>query len=647
MKSKFFFTLMALLIVRCSISLAQVPQLINYQGKLTNPSGAPVNDTLQMFFTIYADSGGTIPLWVETQPTVEILKGAFNVLLGSFNPIPYPVFDGGTRYLGVKVGGDLEITPRKPMVSVAYAYRAGAASDNDWVFPQSAGGTNPRPYLYTYGSWGIARYGNALFGNADSTHVNLGVACTTGTSGQNYKYCTVGGGMGNTASGYAAAVGGGGLNTASHLYATVGGGGLNTASGDYATVGGGGEDTASGIFATVGGGGENTASGDYATVGGGDKNFASEAEATVGGGGVNSASGSAATVGGGEANAASGMAATVGGGIKDTASGSFATVGGGENNTASGDYPTVGGGMGGVASGYGVTVGGGIFNTASHPYATVGGGGLNSASGDYAIVGGGSEDTASGNSATVGGGGNNIASGDYATMGGGRENTASGFGATVGGGDANSASGNDATVGGGLSNSNSGAHSAVPGGAYDTLTVLAGNCMAFGYMVYVNNSFEVVFFEGVNSGRLGINRDDHDGGISYPIHVGTNTSNGNGAYLTDGGVWTNGSSRTFKEKFQPLNSQEFLEKISDLPVEAWNFKNSDERHIGPVAEDFVSAFDVGTVREDGTRDNKYLATEDIAGVALAGVKELIKENQELKQTIEKLSQKIAQLERTK
>jgi hypothetical protein len=46
------------------------------------------------------------------------------------------------------------------------------------------------------------------------THTNLGVACTTGTNGQNYGYCTVGGGGSNTASGYAATVGGGYADTA-------------------------------------------------------------------------------------------------------------------------------------------------------------------------------------------------------------------------------------------------------------------------------------------------------------------------------------------------------------------------------------------------------------------------------------------------
>jgi hypothetical protein len=378
MKSKFFFTLMALLMVLCSYSFAQVPQLINYQGKLTSPSGAPVNATVQMVFSIYADAGGTTLLWRETQTAVVVDKGVFNVLLGSVdpvnNPIPYSIFDGSTRYLGVKVGGDPdEILPRKPIVSVAYAYKSFEADTadfarsggggNDWIIDASDGDTT----LFTGGAWGIARYGNILYGNADSTHVNLGVACTTGTSGQNYNYCTVGGGFRNAASGYAATVGGGDDNTASSWSATAGGGHLNTASGSHATVGGGEH---------------NAASGDHATVGGGDDNTASGADAAVGGG---------------ESNSASGWLATVGGGYYDTASGYTSTIGGGYYNTVTNSQGTIAGGGHNYASGGQATIAGGYYNTAGpYHYSTVGGGERNTASAYYSTVPGGYGDTASG-----------------------------------------------------------------------------------------------------------------------------------------------------------------------------------------------------------------------------------------------------------
>ncbi|KPL04935.1 MAG: hypothetical protein AMJ73_03365 [candidate division Zixibacteria bacterium SM1_73] len=153
--------------------------------------------------------------------------------------------------------------------------------------------------------------------------MNLGLACTTGVSGQNYKYCTVGGGYSNIASEELATVAGGAGNTASEGYATVGGGVGNTASGNQATIAGGGTNLATSAYATVGGGHVNTAGGDFATVGGGEGN---------------TASGDFATIGGGSGNTGSENYANVGGGYSNTASGEYATVPGGKLNLASGDY---------------------------------------------------------------------------------------------------------------------------------------------------------------------------------------------------------------------------------------------------------------------------------------------------------------------
>lgn len=141
MKTRLFFIVMGLMLVMFCYTSAQVPQLINYQGKLTKATGASLDTTIQMVFTIYADSNGTTSLWTETQGGVKVEKGVFNVLLGSVVPVSYSAFDGNVRYLGVKVGGDPEITPRKAMVSVAYAYRA-----------EVCGGGVPVGSIVVYGS---------------------------------------------------------------------------------------------------------------------------------------------------------------------------------------------------------------------------------------------------------------------------------------------------------------------------------------------------------------------------------------------------------------------------------------------------------------------------------------------------------------
>ncbi len=266
------------------------------------------------------------------------------------------------------------------------------AGDNDWVR-----GT-PDSVLYTIRQLGIARGGanNMLWGTNRFTHVNFGVACTTGTSGQNYQYITIGGGYQNVASGINATVAGGLGNKAISPGATVGGGGYNSATNLDATVAGGYYNTAGAPRSVICGGEHNTISGNLGggAICGGNGNTVSNADAIVGGGYKNTASGYRSTVAGGDSCTASGNKSTVGGGRHNTASNDQSTVGGGDSNTASGANATVSGGFINTASGLQSTVGGGRHNTASNNQSTVGGGDSNTASGANAAIPGGFADTA-------------------------------------------------------------------------------------------------------------------------------------------------------------------------------------------------------------------------------------------------------------
>jgi len=94
--------------------------------------------------------------------------------------------------------------------------------------------------------------------------------------------------------------------------------------------------------------------------------------------------------------------------------------------------------------------------------------------------------------------------------------------------------------------------------------------------------------------------------------------------LSDLGIWTDASSRTFKTDFEDLDKIEVLERVAHLQVREWSYKGpNDERHIGPVAEDFYQTFGLGS-------DDKYIGGSDASGVALAaiqGLYELVKELQ--------------------
>jgi hypothetical protein len=120
----------------------------------------------------------------------------------------------------------------------------------------------------------------------------------------------------------------------------------------------------------------------------------------------------------------------------------------------------------------------------------------------------------------------------------------------------------------------------------------------------------------------------------YPMH------HSSGAHLTAGGVWTNASDANLKENFQTVDGADLLEKIEQLPISEWNYKNeSDEsRHIGPTAQDFQKVFGVG-------ENDKTISTIDPSGIALAAIKELNKQNQELKVQSEYLKEQNMRLQK--
>ena len=106
-----------------------VPQLLNYQGKLTDSLGKPVDGSKEMTFKFYDDAvwGNLLGGFSETQQVV-VTKGIFNVLIGSGTEggVPVWVFENMSAYLSVKIEGQ-ELSPRQRIASVAYAYHSAEA----------------------------------------------------------------------------------------------------------------------------------------------------------------------------------------------------------------------------------------------------------------------------------------------------------------------------------------------------------------------------------------------------------------------------------------------------------------------------------------------------------------------------------------
>ncbi len=117
---------MLFLFICLAFSIAGAQIQMNYQGRLTDDIGTPLNDTVDITFGIYAMPIGTSLLWSETHLNVTVSSGLFSVILGSETTLPDSVFMGNDRYLGITVGTDPELSPRTLLTSApsaAYAKR--------------------------------------------------------------------------------------------------------------------------------------------------------------------------------------------------------------------------------------------------------------------------------------------------------------------------------------------------------------------------------------------------------------------------------------------------------------------------------------------------------------------------------------------
>ena len=120
---------------------------------------------------------------------------------------------------------------------------------------------------------------------------------------------------------------------------------------------------------------------------------------------------------------------------------------------------------------------------------------------------------------------------------------------------------------------------------------------------------------------------DGDGAASFKIfddalaEIFTVTGGSNvttGVYVD--GLLQHTSDRNRKKGIVDVNVQDILSKIDHLPVYHWQFKGSEEKHIGPMSQDFYHAFEVGGC-------DRTIATVDADGVAFAAIKALIEVNE--------------------
>ena len=129
-------TLIVAVLALASLATADVPHMINYQGRLTDSGENPLTGSYNVLFSIYDQENHGNLLWQEQHSDlngnpVDVQNGLFDVILGENTAIPDSVFDGSVRWLAIKVGADPELTPRTRLVSVAYSHRVSTVSANE------------------------------------------------------------------------------------------------------------------------------------------------------------------------------------------------------------------------------------------------------------------------------------------------------------------------------------------------------------------------------------------------------------------------------------------------------------------------------------------------------------------------------------
>ncbi len=94
-----------------------------------------------------------------------------------------------------------------------------------------------------------------------------------------------------------------------------------------------------------------------------------------------------------------------------------------------------------------------------------------------------------------------------------------------------------------------------------------------------------------------------------------------------------------KVNMQPVNSEEILLLLAELPLSTWNYssENPVARHIGPVDSEFHAVFGLGY-------GNAPAAPADLSGVGLAAIQALAAKNDVLQQQVSNLTAQNADLQ---
>jgi hypothetical protein len=129
---------------------AAVINAIPIQGRLTDAGGNPIDGSRTITFTLYdRSSGGTV--LCQDEDSVNVDNGLFS---GFIDYCTSSDIDGKQLYLGIQVEGDEEMTPRRGIYPVPYAFslRPGAviSDTHDGILTVRSTGSGDGDALFAY-----------------------------------------------------------------------------------------------------------------------------------------------------------------------------------------------------------------------------------------------------------------------------------------------------------------------------------------------------------------------------------------------------------------------------------------------------------------------------------------------------------------
>lgn len=147
------------------------------------------------------------------------------------------------------------------------------------------------------------------------------------------------------------------------------------------------------------------------------------------------------------------------------------------------------------------------------------------------------------------------------------------------------------------------------------LTQMGGDT---GYIVH--NLANTLTIGSGSEDRITINRDGNIGiGTNRPRHPLEMAS---GAHVTAGGVWTNASSREYKENIEELTLEDALAALGELAPVRFNYKtDGEDDYVGFIAEDVPDLV--------ATKDRRGLSAMDLVAVLTKVVQAQQKQIEEL------------------